>query len=485
MLRRLAPISVSVLLMASPAAAQSVLPTDAPAATSPLKEEVSTTPLAQLDLFSPGEPSIAPDAELWKGADIASLRRALAEIAPRKGEAAANALAVRLLSTSARAPAGAESDPDLAADRVMALIRLGALDTASAILARTPGVASHAKLTRAAAELALWRGAIAEACALARSAPEGGDQADALSLRAFCLLQAGKASEAQLALDLAGTGDTAAAPVIKLLNAAALGQATGPGLADSGLSFAVSRAFKLDMAKAVATATPEALRQIARDEGQSPDIRRDAAAALLDYGPDMSGASAQALALPIPPIPVPTPPNPAKGRRKRAIAEAPPAEPRAQLLARLYGQLNSASDPAQSATAMLAWLKANAGAGFRGASALVADPLAKLDPALVPEPDRVWFRLAKAANGQDLKAVLDEVKPQPIAQACPPLETARWREILTALAHGVRGEAALEALTTLKSPGERDLAAQVLALTGFQAEAQGVTLDGLLTARAR
>ncbi len=484
MLRRLAPISLALLILASPAASQTTLPSDAPAATSPQTENVSATPLAQLDLFTPGAPAIAADTELWKGADIASLRRAMAEIAPRKGEAAANALAIRLLSTSSRAPAGAENDPDLAAERVMALIRLGALDTAGTILARTPGVASHAKLTRAAAELALWRGAISEACALARSAPEGGDQTDVLSLRAFCLLQAGKVSEAQLALDLAGTGDTAAAPVIKLLIAAAAGQATGPGLADSGLAFAISRAFNLDMAKAVATAAPEALRQIARDEAQSPDIRREAAVTLLEFGPDGSGASALALALPIPSPPALTPPSPAKGRRKRTVVETPLPEPRVQQLARLYGQLNSASDPAQNASALLAWLKANAGAGFRGASALVADPLAKLDPALVPEADQIWLRRAKAANGQDENAVVDEVKAKPVAQTCPPLEITRWPEILTALAHGVRGEAALEALTTLKSPGERVLVAQVLALTGFKAEAQNVTLDGLLTARA-
>jgi hypothetical protein len=104
---------------------------------------------------------------------------------------AAASLARRLLATAANAPDGAGADGDLAGARVRALIALGDVADANAILDRTPNLAASASLSQAAAETALIAGDDAKACQIGDTVTTDRGAIYWVRLRAFCQLKAG------------------------------------------------------------------------------------------------------------------------------------------------------------------------------------------------------------------------------------------------------------------------------------------------------
>ena len=121
-------------------------------------------------------------------------------------------LARRVLETGANAPEGAGSDQALAAMRIRALVALGDLGAAEAVLARTPAIETSEPLSRAKAEVALLAGRDGEACETGRALQEGRDGQFWLKLRAYCSLADKQPAAAQVTMDLVAPGRGQARP---------------------------------------------------------------------------------------------------------------------------------------------------------------------------------------------------------------------------------------------------------------------------------
>jgi hypothetical protein len=150
-----------------------------------------------------------------------------------------------VLATGANAPEGIGNDAAMAGARANALVALGDLDAASAILSRTAGVERDPALSRAAAEAALIAGDDGRACAVSNALQIGRDDIYWLRLRAFCQAQAGQASAAQLTFELAQTQGRDA--IYGRLMGAKLAGFGDPGAPSqrNGLDRALSRALGL------------------------------------------------------------------------------------------------------------------------------------------------------------------------------------------------------------------------------------------------
>jgi hypothetical protein len=119
---------------------------------------VEVTPLAAPDFFSTGARDTGLPADLWRGASAETLRATLPMLATKPLSPAARALAVRVLATGGPGPEGAGQDAAVAGARINALIGLGDVADAQAILARTSGADRDPVLSQAAAEAALLAG---------------------------------------------------------------------------------------------------------------------------------------------------------------------------------------------------------------------------------------------------------------------------------------------------------------------------------------
>lgn len=231
---RLVPIALAALALASAAGAQ----------------EVAVTPLPAPDLFSAGgvETGLGPD--LWRGASAQTARAVIPLLAEKSLSPAAQALARRLLGTAATAPEGAGRDAELAGARVQALMAMGGVAEARAILQRTPGLDSSPDLARAAAEASLLAYDAQRACAIAEALTVDRDEIYWLRLRAYCQLRAGQAGAAQLTFDLA-QGQSRDAIYGRLMGVKLAGGGD-PGGASlrSGLDYVLSRDLGLDLAQA-------------------------------------------------------------------------------------------------------------------------------------------------------------------------------------------------------------------------------------------
>ena len=484
-----------------------------PAEVKPSSIEVTAAPLASPDLFFPGGPGLALDEGLWTGTPGALLQSLLPRLAPMPGEAGLNRLAVRLLATGAKAPEGAQKDADLAGQRALALIRFGALDAAEAILARTPGVSDHARLSEAKAEAALFRGDIDGACQTADSLSEGKDRPYWLRLRGFCLARAGKASEAQLTLDLAASGPGGTSPLSLVLNAFAAGvAATGPGPADNALGLRLSLMEKLDLSAAIQTAGAPALQVLAAEASLAPDLRRRAAYRLIAFGPDASGAAAAALALAVPdvPPPAPRPAPPRRGKHARPAAPPPalPSDP-AENLARALQAVHAAADLSVRAVALAEFVRTTAPDHLVGASSLVADAVTGLSTeGLAPDAARAVAlvqaaALGKAPLGLDsaearlFRLALKGLEPTSgegkagLVPSAPARQTTLWLTALSALKSDAKGGAGLIAAASASQggrtlePGDRALAIRLLSLSGWKDFAEAAALDGMVRAERK
>lgn len=373
---------------------------------------VESASLGSLDFFSAAGRRTALGPELWSGASADLARSVIGGLGEHPLTPGMNQLARQLLATGARGPDGAHDDADLAGDRVLALIRLGDQEAARGVLARTPGIAAHARLSQAAAELALWSGEIPRACAVGEALSQGRDGGFWLQLRALCLATAGKTAEAQLALELAAAAPARDPAAGRLVAALVNGGPPPPASADTALGHAASRALKLDMTGAIATAPVPALVVLTADEAQSPTVRRLAALRLIRLGADAAELIRPVLLLPVPAAapppaepPPPPPPLPRKGRHgvKPAVQSAqiaPPAAPsdaaQADDLARSYAAARDATDPAERNRALLTLLQPARGDSFRALAALAAPELALATPDGLAPAERMLLALAAA-----------------------------------------------------------------------------------------
>lgn len=231
---------------ADPALADPAPPTVGTVSIAPVETRVLAAP----DAFTtPGRDTGLP-ADLWRGASVATAQAVIPRLATAPLSQAAAQLARRVLATGAQGPQGALEAPGLAGDRAAALLALGDVTAARAILASAPGLERNADLSRAAAEAALLAGDDARACAIADALTDGRDDLYWLRLRAYCLATAGKAAEAQLTFEIAQT--QARDAVFGRLMGAKLagGGSPGPASLRNGLDYALSRSLGLDLAPA-------------------------------------------------------------------------------------------------------------------------------------------------------------------------------------------------------------------------------------------
>jgi hypothetical protein len=355
---------------------------------------VEARPLASLDLFSAGAWTTGLPTGLWKGASADLAHRVLAGLGAQPMGPGLAQLARDTLQTAAAAPDGAGSDGDLAGERVLSLIRLGDLDAARAILARTPGLTEQPRLSQASADLALWTGDLDKACGVSEALSNGRDAPYWLQLRAFCLIRAGKPDQAQLALDFAAQASARTAQLQHLL-AAAQGVTSGsknPAQASNALGFAISRLEKTDIAAAIPSAAIPALIALSADEAQPAAVRRRAAARLLATGASAAEAVRSALRAPVaPPRAVSTPQT---GRRKSLRPLMPVGEGAADALARDYQAAVGAATNTERAAALARMLRTASGASFRNLCEVTAPELALVTPDGLGGPDRALLALA-------------------------------------------------------------------------------------------
>jgi hypothetical protein len=212
-------------------------------------QPVESTVLAAPDAFTtPGRVTGLPQ-DLWRGASVETAKAVLPLLAAKPVSQASAQLARRVLATGATGPQGSLDAPGLAGDRAAALMALGDVTAAKAILNTSPGLDRSSDLSRAAAEAALLSGDDARACAIADALGVGRDEVYWVRLRAFCLAEAGKGPQAQLTFELA---QSQARDVIfaRLMGAKLGGGDAGPASLRNGLDYALSRSLNLDLTTA-------------------------------------------------------------------------------------------------------------------------------------------------------------------------------------------------------------------------------------------
>ncbi|CAN7370429.1 hypothetical protein LJR225_002274 [Phenylobacterium sp. LjRoot225] len=211
---------------------------------------MEVAPLAAPDAFSTAGRQTGLAQDLWRDASVDTLNAVLPKLAARPLSPAAAALARRVLATGAPGPRGLGADPAALAARAAALVALGDVKAASAILARSPGLDRSAELSRGAAESALLSGEDARACAVAEALTVGREDIYWLRLRAYCQAIGGRADQAQLTFDIAQA--QARDVVFGRLMGAKLAGGGDPGAPSlrNGLDYALCRSLGLDLSAA-------------------------------------------------------------------------------------------------------------------------------------------------------------------------------------------------------------------------------------------
>ena len=260
--------------------------------TTPPPVPVQAAPLSAPDLFAAdaGKPTGLP-GDLWKGASLDLARTVMPMAVTRPMTPAAQAFALRVMSTASSAPEGGGSDTDLAAARVYVVLSLGDPVGARTMLEHTPGVRQSAALSQVAAEADLVLGRDDEACSLGDNLAAGKDSAYFRRLRVFCLLKAGDKPGAQLAYDL--TSEQAKDDVYKrLMGAAVSGQTTGVQASlRNGLEYALSRQMGLDPTPAMDKAWAPVATMLALDAREPAPLQAAAAAMIARRQADLNRAS--------------------------------------------------------------------------------------------------------------------------------------------------------------------------------------------------
>jgi hypothetical protein len=377
----------------------------------PAPEPVQSKPLAPPDLFSVGAGGSDLPGDLWDGASPALMHQVIPKIAAQPLSPAAAALARRVLEAGAAAPGAAGDDPELAAARLSALLRLGDAAAVQAIADGTPLLPQRPALSQAAAEAALILGHDDRACAIGDGLANGRDGTYWLRLRAFCQARAGQSAAAQLTFMLAE--QQAHSPdYARLMQAFMAGKPDGAPALDSGLDYALSRAAAQDWTSGLDTAAPAIAVAVARDPAAPAPERLQAAARAARLGLPAKDAYAAA---PPPPPPPPPPPAPPAGGADTAAAPPPaPAVPPSPAQtaagadtpgpageAALVTLADTSSDWTVRQAAITALLKrARSGAELAALSRLVAPDIAQLTTANAVLQDPRLLAAAAAAGGE-------------------------------------------------------------------------------------
>ena len=164
--------------------------------------------------------------ELWRGLDVASLSRLIAEIDMPPRSPALHRLWLRLITSNVTPPDGGVTDLQFLALRLEILYRSGLLEDAAKALANAPPGDPTLSILAARNEIGL--GAQDRACETARAGGAAARlpkplQADAALISGFCAAVAGDAPGAGLAAELARDAGAADSPGLAALDAIAAG----------------------------------------------------------------------------------------------------------------------------------------------------------------------------------------------------------------------------------------------------------------------
>lgn len=276
---------------AEPAKADDPEPAAAAGTAQPDPEGVTTTALSALDTASIG----LLDAEqgglgvaLWQGSERALIEKLLPRLPARTRSAAAQKLAIRLLSTRAKAPQGESNGPDLLTSRISRMVELGAVDAASRLADQVSVEQTGEQLARSAVEALFLQNDNAGACQRVRDFARRSVDAYWQRAFAFCLLLSGEGARAEMIVDvLAERGGESAELFSELIEtlrgseAAAVESLPDP----SGLDLAMMRAANTRLpADVLSSDRPAVLRSVATSPNADLDLRLEAGERALVYG---------------------------------------------------------------------------------------------------------------------------------------------------------------------------------------------------------
>jgi hypothetical protein len=223
--------------------------------------------------------------ELWRGLDVATLEKLIAELDIPPRSPALHGLWLRLITSDVTPPTGGEQDQHFMALRLETLYRSGLLEDASRELAKLP--AGNALVAMLAARNEIGQGKKIEGCATAHS---GGPpdatfpkqlEGQAALISGYCAILAGDAAGAGLAADLAREQGLQGSAGVRALDAASLG--TKPKIAaNEPISLLDYRLIEaaggtIDAATILKQAAPSLLAALALDPGTPPDLKLAAA----------------------------------------------------------------------------------------------------------------------------------------------------------------------------------------------------------------
>ena len=351
----------------------------------PAAAQVQVQPLAAPDLFSLGGGKSDLPSDLWQGSSGTLAKLVIPELASHPLTPAAAALARRVLEVGANGPEGVGGDPDLVGARAEALLQLGDVAAAQAIVDGASNLPQLTALSRVAAEAALITGQEDKACAVGDSLVMGREGAFWLRLRAYCQARAGQSAPAQLTLELSEQQEHR--PDFDRLMTALLsgaGATTAPAL-DDALDFAISKRLGLDWTPAMNAAPASIAVAVARDGAAPPAARLAAAARAARLGL----ATPEAYAA-LTPVPTTLPP-----------ADAPGPQAEAALVA-IAGATNDLTLKESAVIALLQ--RAKDGIELQGLARLVSPAIAQIMAAHPVLRQPMLFAVAAAAAGDAASA---------------------------------------------------------------------------------
>jgi len=368
--------ALPLLLAATPCAAW---------AQSSMPAPIESQALSQLDAWSVGALSQSQGAlpqDMWAHSDATFVGAVFDKVPASFASPAISHLANRVLLSGATAPPG---DAQAASrERFEALGRLGLADALANMASGAGASLTDPLIAQYAAQAELARGNRAGACQRGRDASSDSPSAFIVHLRAYCAAVTGDRSAADLALQVGGTGGSAADNAWYAAAVAAAGGAPGrtPPAARYGnsLDAALSIAGNLRPApNALANASSMALVTLARNE-QTPQPARAQAAALAFQRGLISAADA------------------------RAILHNVPADVTTGLpsIATALRQVEAAPGSLQAATAIAGVLRqSNAPADFTAVSVFFHDDIAALTTA--PDPGAAFLFARAALASEDVQ----------------------------------------------------------------------------------
>jgi hypothetical protein len=225
--------------------------------------------------------------ELWRGLDVATFEKLIAELEIPPRSPALHALWLRLITSNVTPPSGGAADQKFMALRLETLYRSGLLEQASRELAKMQAASGNALVATLAARNEIGQGHKVEGCATARSggAP-GADFPDHLKgqlalIAGYCAAMGGDAPGAGLAAEMARDQGLSGSAGVRALDAISLGSKpkiaadTPINLLDYRLIEAAGGA--LDREALLKQAAPSLLAALALDPRTEPSLRLAAA----------------------------------------------------------------------------------------------------------------------------------------------------------------------------------------------------------------